>query len=178
MAVGEEGLVLHNLIGPAHHANHVVNGENIQRLFPPRVGDDAVFEALLLHEDGFGNLLEEVHHGGATEPEGGLGDAQLQGLPAVGAFEIGEEEQQLDLVAEIGGGQPLEAGQVQETELFRKGEVFLQQPVSPETAPRKREQAFVWFETNLAQRARRKNHALPGRRRQIARHDLNAIIAE
>ena len=54
----------------------------------------------------------------------------------------------------------------------------MQEPVSPESPPRKREEAFVGLETNLPERSRRENHGLPGRRSQIARHNLNAVIAE
>jgi hypothetical protein len=88
---------------------------------------------LLLHEDRFGNLFEEIHRRGAAQPESGLGDAQFERLPAVGAFEFGKEEKQLDFLAESRRGQLFEAGEVQEIELFGKGEVFLQEPVSPES---------------------------------------------
>ena len=107
-----------------------------------------------------------------------LRNAQFQHLAAVAALEIGKEKQELDLLAEIGGGELFEAGQIQEEELLGKREVFLQQPVAPETAARKRAAALRPAGSPPGAETRRQHHALLRRSRQVARHDLEAVVAQ
>ena len=92
---------------------------------------------------------------------------------------IENEVSDLGAVLEPGGSQRIEAGEVQEEELVRKGEVLVQQTVAGEGAARIREHGVVFVEADRAQRIGRQAQGPDaGAGRGVADQDLVAAAAQ
>ena len=120
----------------------------------PAVGNNGVFMACLAEEDGLGRLGEEIDGGGASEAKCALVDAKFEDLLAFRAFKAGEEEDNLGLFAKAGLRKRLEAGEVEEQEFFREGEVLLEKAMAIHRAADKWQKIVFRVEADNAQPSR------------------------
>src|SRR5206468_1083542 len=97
-------------------------------------------------------VAEEIDHGNATGTECSGGNAAFQRLAAFGPLEGRDQEDDLRAVAESFGSQAIQSREVEEKELLRKAEVFHDQPVTGEAAPRVRQHALFFRKAHRAQR--------------------------
>ena len=174
-----ERLILDHFLLLRFQAGHAVHREDFHGHGPPGIRNNRVFVLLLVEQDGFGRLREQVHHGSAAEAEGGRRDAGFQTLAAFLALEAREQEDQFHAAFESRPASLPQTGYVHEEELVHEGEIFLQEPVTDERAPRVGEHALVFFKSKRTQGGRRQRDSRQaGTGRGVARDDLQQIAAE
>ena len=104
---------------------------------------------------------------------------RLQQRPAVVPLEGRDEKDELDPLAEAGGPEVVEPGEVEKEKLLRKREVLLQQPVGEERPSGIGQHPLVLGETDRPERGSRQKHRLALRRRRgVADDDSEAVVAE
>src|SRR5262249_20384881 len=148
-AEGVERTELGRLAGLPTRADDGVDGEDLVRPRRVHVGYDEVLVLGVVYPDGLREPGEDVDERRAAETEHG----RLHRL--VEARRASREESDLHLVdrADLGGAP--DAGEIDEEELLREGEVLLQQAVAPERVGRTRHQGVLGIEADGPDRTRR-----------------------
>src|SRR6185437_4784773 len=111
---------------------HVIDRKNLEHIAAARVRYHQVLEAGLLEKNRLSRLREEIHNRRASQFEGVFGNAELERLLPVAAFEGRDEEDDLRAVGKGLRSQRFQVLQFGEEEFFRKREVFLQDSVAGE----------------------------------------------
>ena len=136
MPVREERFEVSNLLRLGVRAQHLVDGEDLQRVPAAGVGNHRVLVARLVQQDRLGRERKQVDDRGAVQAEGLGGDPHLQRLLALVALEGRYQEEDLDLRAEPGRRHLLQPREIEEEELLGKGKILLQETVSGKGAAR------------------------------------------
>src|SRR6266487_938868 len=118
------------------------------------IRNHGIFEVRLIQEDGLRGQGEEIDDGRTPQTQGLRRDVQLEHLAALGAFETGDQKDDLDSRSETSFLQCLESVKVQKKELFREREIFLQEAVTREGMPRIGQERLIILKSNRAQGTR------------------------
>src|SRR6266853_1750779 len=73
-----EGLKLHDLMGVAVWRDHIINGENLERVPPPNIWNDGIFEIGLVQKNGLRGQGKEIDDWRASEPQGSCRNVEIK----------------------------------------------------------------------------------------------------
>ena len=179
MAKTVKGLKLQDLMSVAVRRYDVINGENLKSVSSAHIRNHRIFEVRLIQKDGLRGQGEQIDDGRTPQTQSLGRDIQLEHLAALGAFETGDQKDNLDSRPETSFLQCLESVKVQKKELFREREIFLQETVTREGMPRIGQERLIILESNRAQgTCREHDRQFPRIGCQVADQNLRATVAE
>src|SRR3984893_10835421 len=143
------------------------------------VRNHRILEIGLVQENGLCGQRKKVDDRRASEAQSLGRHVQLEHLAALGALEVGDQKDDLDTRAEASLLQCLQSVEVEEKELLRKGEIFLQDAVTGKGLPRIGQKRFVVLKSHRPQTASGQGDRQFARvGREISDQNLGRVVAK
>src|ERR1043166_7822501 len=129
-------------------AHHVLDGEDFGGVPAAYIGHDSIFGPGLVQLDRFRGMWKEIDDRNASGAKDSRRNASLQCFPALGPLEWRNQKDDFCTIAKPCSAQTTETGEIEEKEFLREAEIFHQEPIAGEAAPRERQHALVFLEAD------------------------------